>query len=291
VDLVHTHGRSTFSLVALLDSLGLLRAPVVMHDHRSLEVDASVPLWFRVARRRLCHYVGVSERLRGWAEEAGVAPDRVSVIGNALNLDRVAFARPARVRDQLGIGPEVPVGLVVGGLRRDKGIDTLIDAVARSASRERARFLVAGADRDADYARACRLRAARLGLEASVVFLGERDDAPDLMRAADFAVIPSRSESGPLVLIEYLASGLPFVATRVGNVASQVAGAGLEAFVAPDDAGALAREIDRLLSLSPDARRERGRAGLEAALRSYDIRRRMPEWYGVYATAMRRRTE
>ena len=55
--------------------------------------------------------------------------------------------------------------------------------------------------------------AARLGLNERVHFLGCRDDMPDLMRAVDLFVFPSRYEPFGLVVLEAMASGLPVIAT------------------------------------------------------------------------------
>lgn len=290
VDVLHVHGRSTFSLLALTKSAGLIKAPIVLHDHCGIELDASVPLWFRFwAKRWASHYVGVYAKLAAWAEVAGISREKTSVIDNALDLSRIQQAVPLDLRKEFGIEDDVPVGIVVGGLRRNKGIDLLLEAVAQSSYCRAAKILVVGGARDEMYAQACRAQSASLGLGDNVIFVGERSDVPNLLRGADFALLPSRSESGPLVLIEYLASGLPVVSSYVGGIARQVADRGVPEFVAPNDAAAFAKALDRLLSLSPGKWRERGKLGQEIALRNFDIRQIMPQWYKVYAAALETR--
>ncbi len=60
----------------------------------------------------------------------------------------------------------------------------------------------------------------------------------DWYRAADLTVLPSRSEGVPNVLLESLACGTPFVASRVGGVPALAPDP--RALVPPGDAGALA---------------------------------------------------
>src|SRR2546425_167094 len=46
VDVLHVHGRPSFSLVAVMRLLRMIRTPVVFHEHFGLiERDTSVPRW------------------------------------------------------------------------------------------------------------------------------------------------------------------------------------------------------------------------------------------------------
>src|SRR5437667_7617206 len=60
VELLHAHGRSTFSMLALLKVTGWLKVPIVLHDHYgTIELDTAIPTWFRFAGRYcLDFYVG-----------------------------------------------------------------------------------------------------------------------------------------------------------------------------------------------------------------------------------------
>jgi glycosyltransferase involved in cell wall biosynthesis len=292
IDLFHVHGRSTFAFLAFAKALGLIDSPIVIHDHFGNESDTSVPYWFRwTSSRWASHYVGVCLKLGSWADNAGIPRDRVSIIQNALDLERIREAPHVTIREELDIRDDIPIGIVVGGLRHAKGIDLLIQAVARSSHSHRAKFLIVGDANEPAYLRACYAQRDVLALTESITFLGKRLDVPSLLKSVDFAVLPSRTESGPLVLIEYMACGLPFVATQVGGVANQVAELGVPGFVPPNDSAALATALDELLELSRVERSQRGRIGEDVADRYFDIRRRMPEWYRVYASALESRKQ
>ena len=288
VDLLHAHGRSTFSFVALIKTLGLIRTPILLHDHYGqIEIDSSVPLWFRLwGRHHVAQYAGVYAKLGDWAAAAGVPRARIGVVGNALDLVRVQNASPTHLRKEFGVADHERVGIVAAGIRPEKGIAVLLAALASLAGRHALKVIIAGGDRDAAYARACRAQCVSLGLERTAIFAGERADVPGLIKGADFALIPSLSESGPLVLIEYMAGGLPFVATRVGDIAHRVEELGGSEFVPPNDAAAFAAALDRLLSLSASDWQKRSEAGRKTALDHFEIRQVMPHWDRMYRAAL-----
>jgi glycosyltransferase involved in cell wall biosynthesis len=288
VEVLHAHSRSTLAFLSFNRTLGLINLPIIFHDHYGIEIDPSIPLWFRLwAKHCLHHYVGVSSKLATWAEAAGIPKERISVIENALELTPFCQASPLDLRREFDIYGDVLVGIVACGIRYEKGVDLLLEAISQCSCRHSIKIMVAGGERDRVYSQACREQSAALGIQGTIKFIGERLDFANLIKGADFALIPSRSESGPLVLIEYMAAGLPFVATRVGAIAHRVEELGIPEFVAPGDALSLAKALDRLVSLSPNDRRARAQSGQEVALGSFDIRQKMPQWYKIYAAAIK----
>ena len=286
-DIVHAHGRSTFSFLLFAKSLGFFTAPIVLHDHYGeIEIDTSIPGWFRWYGHRLVgEYVGVSQNLVDWACSAGVPATHAHVILNALDLERVRRAKAMNLHKEFGTRKDCAIGVTVCGLRREKGIHVLLEALERCHCRGRVQVLVVGGDRDVAYATECREKAKSLGLANVVVFLGERRDVLSIIRGADFAILPSLSESGPLTIIEYVASGLPLVASRTGGIARRAESCGVEGFVAPGDVDALARGIGELLTLSSADFRRRGEFGVRVARENFEIRKTMSKWYRVYDSA------
>jgi glycosyltransferase involved in cell wall biosynthesis len=284
--LLHVHGRGSLRFVAAVRTLFRLPLPVVFHDHRSLELDASVPRWLRLwGRHHVSRYVGVYARLGEWAREAGIPGERVEVVENALDLRRFADASPAGIREELGLPNGTVLGVVVGNLRTEKGTELLLRALARCRFPARVKVLVVGADRDPAYGRSVRELSVSLGLQDTVLFVGERADVAGIVRACDFGVMPSLSESGPLVLIEFMAAGLPFVSSTVGSISHRVRSLGLPGFVAPDDEEALAAALAELVALSPGERAARGEEGRRIVREHFDIDGVMPAWYRIYAAA------
>lgn len=278
VTIVHCHGRSSFSLMAVLAAARATRVPILMHDHLGVEAHPDAPVWFRIAQRYLAAYVAVSEPQLAWARRAGVPTSRQHLIVNAID---TAALKHKRVTGE-PLEPAAGHRLVcVGGIRREKAIDVLLEAVARM--RTRATLHIIGGDLDRSYAERCRERAQQNDLLGRVRFLGQRDDALAVAATCDLGVHAARSESGPLVLAEYAALGVPFVSTNVGEIARLLADAGIGAFVAPDDPQALADAIDGALALPVNVRQQEGQRGIAVAHARFDLASVIQRWYSVYA--------
>jgi glycosyltransferase involved in cell wall biosynthesis len=174
--------------------------------------------------------------------------------------------RGTDVRAELGIAPDAPVIGAVGQLREEKALDVLIDAAGRLAPRvDGLTVLLPGAGPEE-----AALREAAAGLDGTVRFLGLRDDIPDVLAAMDVAVCCSHREGSPLSVMEYMAAGLPVVATRVGGVPDIVIDGEQGVLVAPGDAGALAAALGELLG-DPARREAMGARARERQREEFDL--------------------
>ncbi|MFA6531132.1 MAG: glycosyltransferase [Candidatus Micrarchaeia archaeon] len=87
-----------------------------------------------------------------------------------------------------------------------------------------------------------------LGLESNVVFLGERKDIPELLRAFDIFVFPSLREGMPGALMEAMASGLPVVATDIDGNRELIINGKNGILIPVKNSGAIARAVGSLLN-------------------------------------------
>ena len=129
--------------------------------------------------------------------------------------------------------------LYVGELRRLKGVDVLLRALARLQSRRPVSAVIVGAGPDAE---AFHTLARDLGLSERVLFTG----AMPARRAFPLGrtlVVPSRAESFPYIVLEAAAAGLPMIVTGVGGIPEIMAGT-QHGMVAAGNAEALAQAMD-----------------------------------------------
>lgn len=143
-----------------------------------------------------------------------------------------------------GAGNDPPVIGTVAALRPEKNIGRLIRAFAAITRDRPARLAIAG---DGPERAGLEALAESLGVAPLVSFLGHRTDTPALYRSFDLFALTSDTEQMPLSVIEAMASGLPVVATDVGDVAAMLAPANA-AFVTARDDAAVAGALTALLS-------------------------------------------
>ncbi len=195
------------------------------------------------------------------------SPKRLRVIPNCVDTARFRPATAPRAGGEF-------TWLAVGRLMWKKDYRTLIEAMAWQ---KQACLLIAGAGEQES-----ELRALAARLNANVRFLGAREDIPELMQACDAFALSSVVEGLPVVLLEAAASGLPCVATDVGGVREAVLDERTGFVVPPGDPAAFAAAMSRLAALSPEARREMGRAARQHAVARFDVNTVAAQWEELY---------
>jgi len=212
---------------------------------------------------------------------------RSCVIHSAVDAERFnpAFRSEAR-RAESGAGQgELLIGLI-GRLQNIKGQRVFLEA-ARNLAAEfpNTKFLLAGRS-SGHKAQRLRARAVEYGIGGRVVVLDYQDDLPGLTAGLDVGVVASLgSEGSSRVLLEYLASGVPVVATRVGGIPELLEGGRLGLLVQPNDAQSLAEGIAALLK-DPDRRARLAREGRAAAMQRHSFDRWIGEIEAVYQSIL-----
>ena len=146
---------------------------------------------------------------------------------------------------------------MLANLAPHKGQEVAIRAIAtlKAGGLDVALWL-AGTERGGGQAYTHRLYSlsCELGVDAQVRFLGHRDDAPDLLRAADLFLLPSTREGMPLSILEAQASKVPVLAAPTTGIPEIVTDGQTGFLIAPIDANAYADRMKLLLS-NPDLAR------------------------------------
>ena len=197
-----------------------------------------------------------SEHSRKMYTREGFAPNKLTFIPNGFDTDVFkpdADARTA-IRDELRLAPEVKLIGLAARYDPFKDHSTFLRAAAILRQRiPEAHFVLCGSRIDSSNAELVR-EIASLGLTSRCHLLGARRDVAKVHAALDVEASSSISEAFPLVLGEAMASGVPCVATNVGDSALIIGPTGR--IVPPRDPQSLANALADMLSLEPDARRQ-----------------------------------
>ena len=240
--LVHAHGGNIESWLTTRRARAVFRAAM-------LPVDLVVAVW-ESGRAALSDVLGAH---------------RVVLVTNGVDTTRFR-PRPATAR--------VPKVLYVGLLTPRKGVLDLVEA-SRTLRREGVQheLLLVGGTPDEGPDAAEPVRDAARG-EATLLGTRPPEQMPAAYAEGDVQCLPSWWEAMPLSVLEGMASGLPVVATDVGEVPRMVEH-GVTGYVVPARSpDALASALRKLLT-DPEQRRRMGAAG----------RRRVEERFSSAATA------
>jgi glycosyltransferase involved in cell wall biosynthesis len=267
IDVIHSHARGTMKFVSLARALRIVSVPHVFHDHYGgLHADRSADAGLRLAlHREVDTYIGVDRRLCTWAEETvGLDPRRIRLVRNGIDLRQFRDVRPRDPREVFGLPPDSVVAVMVANFKPQKDHPTVFRAVAELEPklRERFRLVICGStSADSAYLRGCTEMVTRLGLDDVVHLVGARDDVAELCSAADFGIHAAKNETGPLVVLEYMAAGLPFIATDTGEITRALRGQDVGFLPTPRDHFEMADALTEMLVMEGAARRAMGERG------------------------------
>jgi len=188
-------------------------------------------------------------------------------------------------RRREGIRVDALVALCVSNFYPYKGHEELVEAAARVVPAfPDVIFLLAG--RDSGTMEAMRARVRERGLEGTFRFLGSRTDVPDLLRASDLFVHPSREEGFSNAILEAMAAGLPVVACDVGGNPEAVFDGETGRLVPSRNAAAFASAVSELLA-DPEKRKVMGEAGRLRATERFSLDRMVGEMESLYESLAR----
>jgi glycosyltransferase involved in cell wall biosynthesis len=210
----------------------------------------------------------VSSELAGYVAQRRPAREPLHVVQNAVNPRRFsAHAMPTIARE----AGTFTVGFL-GSMKPWHGLSTLIDAFALLHERApECRLLLIG---DGPQRGAVEAALTARGLRTVTTLTGEVPpaDVPGLLASVDAAVAPYPRLPlfyfSPLKVYEYMAAGLPTVASRVGQLGELISD-GVTGLLCPaDDAGGLAMRLE-LLRRDPHLRTRLGAAARARVLQGH----------------------
>lgn len=279
-DLVHANSIRAGLLAAAARTTG--GPPAVVHVRDCLPPGRLSELTLR-AIGRADALIANSEHTRS---TLGPAAPKARVIYNAVGLDALEAVdlSPAAARRRLGIDEAGPILVVIAQISPWKGQDDAIRIASLLAEGHPGlRLLLVGAAKfdsaatrydNRAYLAALEAQARESGLGERVVFLGERDDVPQVLRAADVLLAPSWEEPFGRSIVEAMAAGVAVVATNVGGPPEILRDGEAECgLVLPPRSPELwAAEVERLLA-GPTHRLQMVESARAAARRRFSVER------------------
>jgi len=226
-----------------------------------------------------------SDAGRNWLIEQGVREQKIEVIPNGIVLPprRERGSWLSAVRKEFGIPAGTPVCACVGRLVSGKGIEFYLRAARIVLERGwDVRFLMIGAGGpQKNYRSEVETLAQQLMVDHRVIFTGQRQDVPDILRDVDIVVHPSLTEGLSNVILEAMAGCIPVVATRVGGNPELVED-GRTGFLVPvENSEEIANAICRLLD-QPEMAHAFGERARRRVVDEFSIDRMLSKTEALY---------
>ncbi|MBV5311015.1 TIGR04063 family PEP-CTERM/XrtA system glycosyltransferase, partial [Chromatium okenii] len=235
-DLLHAHSPVLNAIPAL--RVGRRLGLPVVYEIRAFWEDAAVDhgtthegsLRYRATRaletwaiKRVDHVFTICDGLRQDIMARGLAADKITVIPNAVDIERFQLSgeADAALKQQLGLDNAIVLGFV-GSFYAYEGLDLLLDALPRLRhSHPNLRLLLVGGGAQAEPLQA---QAQRLGIADQVIFTGRvpHNEVSRYYDLIDLLVYPRHSLRltelvTPLKPLEAMAQGRIFIASDVGG--------------------------------------------------------------------------
>ncbi|HZZ82844.1 MAG TPA: glycosyltransferase family 4 protein [Gemmataceae bacterium] len=292
-DLLHCHGiyPPTYLASLLRDEI---RVPMVVTSHGGDVYECNVRLQKSTIVERCVQglrsaaaLIAISRFTRdGFARLCPEIAPRIVEIPNGVHLANYTerVARPSTC--PLDVAPK-SYAVFLGRLKYRKGVDVLLQALARTPESDRIQLVIIG---DGEERAALEVLAGQLDLTERVRFLGTVTGPAKtyLLQNARFGVIPSRQwEAFGLVVLEGYASGLPMLATDMPGLADLVRPEKTGLLVPPQAPDALAAALHRLLTDDVLINRMSGNA--RHAVSEYDWRNIALRHIALYDSLLARR--
>ena len=283
-DIIHAHTIIPGLLVAR-PAAEAFRSPLVVTVHGA---DARVWLRRRRARRIILEtsrggtpILCVSESLKQTLVKAGATSSALQTIHNGMDLSKVHSGPNPLARRYAG----KTLVLGVGNLKRSKGFDLFIEAIAqvRETCPSIHGVIVGGG--------AERQRLEKLARKRNVAdcleLVGARSpsETMEYMDQCTVFCLPSWSEGFGIVYLEAMAHGKPIIAVEGQGIASILREAGSGLLVPPQDASALVAALRRLLE-HPEERQEMGERGRRIVQERFSWARSAREVINAYRDAL-----
>lgn len=255
-DVVHAHGTRNVIVMSAALFASLQRKAFVLQPHGSLpHIISSIHLkrlFDYFFMRRLLNSADVLIALQNSEQkqiiDAGGNPDLIRIIPNGLkNTNYDVDRHRGKFRAMFDIPPNRKVILFLGRINRKKGVDLLLRAFALFPEPDRVQTQLIIAGPDDGQLNEAQFLTSKLGLDQQTLFTGllTGEEVVQAYVDADVFVLPCRTDTFPMTILEACRSGTPIVVTETCEIADKIDG--VAGVVVPVDVKAISNALSTLL--------------------------------------------
>lgn len=280
IDLVHTHLSQAIIMGSIAAKISDIPSVTTIHNTHS----ARKGKWgFRSYLEAFClrlpgRVIAVGENVEKIYIQI-LGREKVVLIPNCVALgEKLNAEERLMVRMELTGFPDEPIALSVGRLKPQKAYPDML--VALSLLVEQGAKISLAVVGIGDQLEMLKQKSAELNISERVRFLGARDDVSRLMAGADLFLNSSHWEGLSIAMLEAMASGLPVVATEVGDARALLSSGG-GVLTPPGNPQKFADGIRDLLQ-GPDRLQSMGMVARDYVARNYGVDEWLASLFACY---------
>jgi glycosyltransferase involved in cell wall biosynthesis len=245
-DILHVHMRHTYLYIRFLNFLNLNnRNKVILHDHIGVHINKKLPFLF-AGLLKPDLYIGVSRESCNWAQNIWKIPENRTFLFT--NLPDLKFLEIFENAKKIKTQTTSLKFVYLGNIKRGKNQLFAIDLCKKLD----VELTIIGVNQDVEY-----YKEVNDNLDDKISLI-ENCTAPEsILPNYDFALMVSKNESGPLVLLEYLLCGVPFIAYKTGGISDILCKYFPEYFIDSFDQRIWLNKISQIISCPPIIEREK----------------------------------
>lgn len=216
-DIVHVHSTHNLRYVFLAAKLFSLNKKIFFHHHYgSIETDQSVSIDQSIIYPRTI-LIAVSRIIYDWAlYKLKMPAEKTFLLSNIVIPN---YAATVKLFDE---DDERIKLLLVANFRKAKHIEFAIDLMNELKNTKPVHLTIIGQEADKDYCNSIKEKINALQLNNHIKIIHDCNNVQAILNNFHLAIHTAKSESGPLVLIEYMMLGLPFLTYQTGEVVHQI---------------------------------------------------------------------
>ncbi|WP_297980802.1 N-acetyl-alpha-D-glucosaminyl L-malate synthase BshA [uncultured Capnocytophaga sp.] len=227
----------------------------------------------------------VSESLRKNTYDLFDIHKDIKVIPNFIDIEQKKNA-PKRCQRAMLANPDELIITHISNFRKVKRTPDVVEIFYQLLPHKKAKLIMVGDGPDREHTQAL---VHRLGLQNSVIFLGNSLEIDEVLCSSDLFLLPSESESFGLAALEAMAQGVPVISSNAGGI-PEVNKQGYSGFLSPiGDIEAMVQNALVILKDEATLSRFKAQALQQASL--FDERKIIPMYEQVYEQVVSRRKE
>ena len=211
-DIIHIHMRHVLKYLYIANILFPFKSKIFFQDQfGDIDFNKKADFLLRLALKSTL-YIAVRKLLANWAiDNIHLKPAHVFLLHNTVEKKQTIATKTNSI-NRLKL-------VLVSNFRRTKNIEFAINLIASMRKNGEVELTIFGQIVDEGYYNEIVKRIQIQKLDNFIKIVTDQYDIQDFLPSFDLAIHPSKSEAYPLVLVEYIAQGLPFLVVNAGELA------------------------------------------------------------------------